>query len=227
MNTFKHALAAIAALALIVPAAAAAHVTLQPNEVPAGSFTRLDVRVPNESDSAGTDRVEVELPDGFAFVSYEPVPGWSAKVSREKLPEPVETDDGELTEQVKTVTWTADDASAAIEPGQFRDFGLSVGLPDSAAAGDALTFPAIQHYTDGETVRWIGAPDSEHPAPQVTLTEAGEDHHSAAAAEEEAAAAPAEDGDDDSNGLAIVALIVGALGLVAGGVALMRGRRTA
>jgi uncharacterized protein YcnI len=202
MNKFKFALAAIAALALVVPVGAAAHVTLQPTIAPAGGFIRFDVRVPNESEEANTDRIEVEIPDGFDPPRYEPVSGWETKVTR------------------KSITWTAADPSAAIEPGQFRDFGLSVGLPDSGKPGDVLTFPAIQHYSDGETVRWIGEPDSEHPAPQVTLTEATDEHAAAPAVESE--------GDDgDSNGLAIAALIVGALGLIVGGTALARGRNAA
>ncbi len=216
MNKFKHALVVVAALALIAPAAAAAHVTLQPSEAPAGGFTRLDVRVPNESDSAATDLVEVQLPEGFEFVSYEPVSGWSTEVARKG-------------DQVSTIIWTADDASAAIEPGQFRDFGLSVGLPEQYAEGEALTFPAIQRYDDGETVRWIGEPDSDHPAPQVLLTEAEPEHGADTAHEEpeaEAAATETED-DDGGNGLAVAALIVGGLGLVTGGVSLARGRRSA
>ena len=44
--------------------------------------------------------------------------------------------------------------------------------------GKALTFKALQTYTGGEVVRWIGPPDADEPAPQVTL---------AAAEEEEAA----------------------------------------
>ena len=96
--------AAIAAAALAAPAAAQAHVTLQPNEAPAGGFTRLDVRVPNERDNATTTKVALQLPDGFAFASYEPVPGWKVKVQKAKLPEPVKTDDGEVTEGVKLIT---------------------------------------------------------------------------------------------------------------------------
>jgi periplasmic copper chaperone A len=48
---------ACAATALAAPAAAQAHVTLQPTEVPAGGFTRLDVRIPNERDNADTTKV--------------------------------------------------------------------------------------------------------------------------------------------------------------------------
>src|SRR5262245_59058049 len=103
----KSLTAAIAAATLAAPAAAQAHVTLQPSEAPAGGFTRLDVRVPNERDDAATTKVQLQLPDGFAFASYEPTPGWTVKVQKAKLPEPVKTDDGEVTEGVKLVTWTS------------------------------------------------------------------------------------------------------------------------
>ena len=159
-----------AAAMLVAPAAAQAHVTLQPNTAAAGGYTRLDVRVPNERDDASTTKVEVQFPDGFQSASYEPVPGWSAKVTTGKLETPIETDDGQVTEGVKTITWTADDADDAIPPGAFMDFGLSVRIPDKA--GEKLTFKALQTYSGGEVVRWIGAEDSDNPAPIVTVTEA-------------------------------------------------------
>jgi uncharacterized protein len=46
--------AALALTALVAPAAAQAHVTVQPNHAAAGAFTRLDVRVPTERDDAST-----------------------------------------------------------------------------------------------------------------------------------------------------------------------------
>ncbi len=222
------ALAAVAAT-LTLPAAAAAHVTLQPNEAPAGGFARLDVRVPNEEDAKDTVKVEVQLPPGFADASYEPVPGWTVKETRRKLTSPVKTDDGDtLTDELATITFTAAKGKG-IKPGQFRDFGLSLGLPDKPA-GTALQFKALQTYTGGEVVRWIGAEGSEKPAPVVTLVADSESPTGGAAAAP--AATEADDdaaGDDDGggggNGLAIVALIVGALGLLAGGAALMSSRR--
>jgi uncharacterized protein YcnI len=217
--------AAVAAAALLAPSMAQAHVTLQPNTAPAGGFTRLDVRVPNEQDKAATTKVEVEMPPGFAFASYEPVAGWTTTVKTEKLDQPIKTDDGEIDTQVKTITWTADSPKAGIQPGQFRDFGLSVGLPADGKPGDVLTFPAIQTYDDGDVVRWIGDPDSDEPAPRVTLTAAAEAGHMASAATEEASSST---GEDDSDGaptwLAILGVVLGAAGLVAGGVALGRRR---
>ena len=206
---------------LAFPAAAGAHVTLQPSEVPAGGFTRLDVRVPTERPDASTTKVEVQFPPGFTTVSTEPVPGWTAKVARVKLAKPQVNDEGEkITDRVDTVTWTAA-GQGGIGPGQFQDFGLSLAVPDKA--GSSLTFKAVQTYSSGEVVRWIGPPDSEEPAPQVKLTAAeGEGGGTAPAAQQE----PASGGDDDggSDTLSIIALIVGAAGLAAGIAALLRGR---
>ena len=222
------ALAVTAALGL--PAAASAHVTLQPSSVPAGGFTRLDVRVPNERDDSGTTKVDVQLPAGFAFVSYEPRPGWKATVQRKKLDEPVKTDEGfEIDEAVSRITWTAEGPRNAIGPGEFIDFGLSLGMPEGKP-GEKLTFKALQTYDDGQVVRWIGPEDADEPAPVVTLTEpASGGGHGAPGSDTAAASAPAApaaaEDDGGTDGLSIAALIVGALGLAAGVAALVTSRR--
>ena len=214
----KTKIAAVAAAGLMtLPAAAGAHVTIQPDRAPAGGFTRLDVRVPNEEDDKGTTKVQVRMPPGFAFASYEAVPGWKVDVKRTKLAKPIKTDDGEITDQVSEITWTGDGRTGIIAPGEFRDFGLSVGVPDRKP-GSKLTFKALQTYQGGQVVRWIGAPDSDKPAPQVTLTKAADEHGTATAAP------AAESGDDDgpSTGLVVIALVLGAAGLATGVAALVR-----
>lgn len=214
--------AAAAAIAVLAAAAATAqaHVTVQPPEAPAGGFARLDVRVPSEEPTTPTTKVEVQIPPGFADASYEPVPGWRATVAKHKLATPIKADDGDLlTEELSTITFTA--TGRGILPGQFQDFGLSLGLPDKPA-GTKLTFKALQTYAGGKVVRWIGAPDTEHPAPQVTLVSADTSGSRAAAA----TPAPTGEADDDgTDGLTIVALILGALGMLAGGAALLTVRR--
>ncbi len=214
--------ALIAVLGLAVPATASAHVTLQPGEVAAGDFTVLDVRVPNEQDDAATTRVAVQFPPGFVFASYQSIPGWSAQVKMEKLAKPLTSHGEEIAEQVARVTWTAESDRAGIQPGQFLDFPISVQIPGKA--GETLTFKALQTYDDGEVVRWIGTPDSEEPAPQVAVTEGSEDRHGAEASAGEESS---DDSEGASKGLGIAALILGALGLLAGGAALMRSRRGA
>ena len=241
-------LVATAAAVLAAPSAAEAHVTVQPQQVPAGSFTRLDVRVPNERDDAGTVKVQVQMPDGIASASYEAVPGWTVKVAKEKAPEPIDLHGEQVTEQIDSVTLTGDGKQGIVKPGEFRDFGLSVRTPDGEP-GDTITFKALQTYEGGEVVRWIGPEDSEDPAPTVTLaaspdhavsssatgaqepaaTDASSAQEPASAGDEEIASAPALAADGGSgggsDGLAIAALIVGALGLMTGIGALIAGRR--
>jgi uncharacterized protein YcnI len=226
--------ASVATLATVAaPAVAEAHVTVQPKMAAAGSYVVEDVRVPNETDDAITTKVAVQFPAGFAEASYQTVPGWSVKVVKEQLATPVKTDDGEVTEGVKTITWTAASKVDGIAPGQFQDFPLSVQIPGKA--GDTLTFKALQTYSDGTIARWIGAPDADKPAPQVQVTAAAADDAAAAPAaggtvttENTSAPAAAVSSDDsDSNTLAVIALIVGSLGLVAGGAGLTSARRRA
>jgi periplasmic copper chaperone A len=219
MKIRSYSLAAAVVAILALAPAAGAHVTLQPEQAPAGGFTRLDVRVPNERDNAGTTKVEVQFPPGFLSVSVEPVPGWNSELAMRKLDKPVEQFGEQVTEEVGSITFSGGE----IAPGEFQDFGLSLAVPEGRP-GSMLTFKAVQTYSNGEVVRWIGPPDSEEPAPQVELTAAeGEEAASAPAPQQQAPAASEED--DEGNGLAIVALVVGAAGLAAGVTALFMGRR--
>jgi len=212
----RRALIAAAAALLAAPAAAQAHVTVQPTSVPAGGEdTRLAVRVPNEMENASTVKLDLQLPPGFAEASVETNPGWTVKVTKTKLATPIHTDDGDITEAVSRITWTGDGKDGSIPPGGFKDFGLSVLVPGKA--GDELTFKALQTYSNGQVVRWIGPADSDNPAPVVKVT-AGDEPAPAATA------APAA-GHSSGNGLAITALVIGALGLLTAIVALASTRR--
>ena len=223
MKIRVHIVAAALLAMLVLAPVAAAHVTIQPEEVPAGGFTRLDLRVPNERPRADTTKVDVQLPPGFLSVSYEPVPGWDVKITTRRLDRPVEQFGEKVTEEVGRITFTGDGETGVIRPGQFQDFGLSVSVPDKP--GSTLTFKALQTYSNGDVARWIGPTDSEQPAPQVRLTAtAAEGGAGESAAQRPPAAGGGED--DDSNTLSIVALIAGIAGLAAGLAALLsrRGR---
>lgn len=148
--------AIVAALAPV----AAAHVTVQPTEAIAGSFSRFVVRVPNERPDQDTVKVTVKLPP-LAFLSFEPKDGWKRKTKTVELEEPIMAFDQEITETIGKVTWSG----GRIGPGEFLEFGFSARMPDGE---ETLVFDAIQKYTGGEVVRWTGAADSETPAATVT-----------------------------------------------------------
>jgi uncharacterized protein YcnI len=197
---FCLAVAAVGA-ALVLAPVGLGHVTVNPNQATAGSFSRFAVRVPTERD-ADTTKVSMQLPEGLFFVSFQPKEGWTREVKMATVDPPVEIFGTEYTERVAEVTWSG----GKIGPGEFDEFGMSARMPD-AEAGTELVFPAVQTYSSGEVVRWIGEPDAETPAPRVTIE---------AAAEEETSSSSS----DDSDTVGYVALGVGVVALVAGLAAL-------
>jgi uncharacterized protein YcnI len=217
--------------ALVLTPVANAHVTLNPPEWEAGGFARFAVRVPNERANANTTEVTMQFPESVISASFEDVPGWERTVQMAQLAEPVEQLGEEITERIARVTWRGGE----VEPGEFVEFGVSFQVPEDAPVGEALLFPSLQTYSNGEIVRWIAEDEeADTPAPRVTvLTAADEGGGAAPTTTEEAGgaaaeAAPAEGGGDDNSGLAMGFGIAGLVaGLVALGVALFRGNRRA
>ena len=156
---------AVALVSILVASPALAHVTVQPNEAPVGAFFRFVVRVPNERPDADTTKVEVRFPD-LIFTSFQDREGWERTVKMRKLDEPIEAFGDEITEVIDTVTWTG----GRIQPGEFEEFGFSARGPEEETV---LEFPAIQTYSSGEVVRWIGPPESDTPAALVSAVDFG------------------------------------------------------
>jgi len=215
---------------------ASAHVTVNPSEAAVGGFTKLTFRVPNESPTAGTVAVTVDLPADhpFAYVSVKQVPGWSVVPTTSTLPAPVTEGDLTIKEAVTSVTWTADPGTM-IGPGEFAEFDISAGpVPDT----ETLVFPATQTYNDGEVVQWneptpASGEEPEHPAPTLTVGPADGSEHGAtdpAAASTpvtepsvSAVAATTSSGSDSTATiLAAVSLVLAAAALVVAAVALRR-----
>lgn len=229
------ALATAGFLALCTAGVASAHVTAStPAPATQGGYTKVTLRVPNERPDAGTVKLEVTLPAEYplASVSTRPVPGWKVEAVKEKLATPVQSHGREVTEAVRTVTWTAEPGTR-IEPGQFNEFDLSVGpLPDNT---DELVLPAKQTYDSGEVVDWNapppaeGAEEPERPAPVLKLVPKGDgDDHGASAtptASEDGHDTAAAATDDTARWLGGAGLAVGALGLGFGVGAVLRSRR--
>jgi len=233
--------AALLGLAVLAPAAAQAHVRVSPDQATPGSYAVLTFRVPTESATASTVKVELDLPvdHPFSSVSYEPVPGWTTQIVTSKLDTPVPTGNGAtITEAPTKVTWTAE-KGRGVAPGEFQRFTISAGaVPETGS----IVLPVHQTYSDGEVVDWseptpASGEEPEHPAPTLYITQAppsAQDDH-AAVDDQTAQATPevtAATGDSTSSGtsatadaalvVAIVGLVLGAAGLFVG----LRGRRT-
>ncbi|WP_433390660.1 YcnI family copper-binding membrane protein [Micromonospora sp. KLBMP9576] len=217
-------LGVVATAVLGFAAPASAHVTVDPQEATQGGYGRFAFRVPNESDTASTTKVEVVLPENapVGSVSTMPVPGWTVALEKRRVDPPVEVHGSQLSEAVAKITWTAT-GNAGVRPGQFQEFPVSMGpLPQV----DTMVFKTLQTYSDGNVQRWIeeptpGGAEPESPAPVLTLTGSSA-----------APAAPQADDDDDdaetdgvATGLAVAGLVAGLGGLLLGGLAYSRTRR--
>ena len=168
--------AGAAAALLAAPAVASAHITVNPREAAAGSFSVMTVRVPNERDNKGTVKVDLRLPNGFYFASYKKVPGWNVEADQGAAPDARGPRRllGRPPGDARSCGPATRSAAASSGPTSSRSSTLSVRVPDGQV-GSQLVFRAFQTYRGGERVRWTGAADSEAPAPRVTLTAAVED----------------------------------------------------
>jgi uncharacterized protein YcnI len=158
---------------LLLAGPASAHVSVDAPGATQGGFAKLAFRVPNEK-AVATTKVEITFPTDapLGFASVKPHVGWTYKVTKHKLATPIKTDDGDVTEAVSTITWTA--TAGGIKSGEFDDFEVSAGpLPEV----DEMVFKALQTYADGSVVRWIeptvaGGAEPDHPAPVLKLAAA-------------------------------------------------------
>ena len=208
-----------------------AHVTVDPEQAPQGDFSTGDFKVPNERDSASTEKVEVNFPKDtpLASVMPQPVPGWKVKVTKTKLDKPIEMHGEKINEAVSKITWSG----GKIGPGEFQQFPVSMGeLPKGK---DQLVFKALQTYDNDEVVRWIeepqkGQPEPESPAPVLKLTPAAAksgDHSHGGGATAQQSAESASGGSDHSTDntarvLGVVGIVVGVAGVAFG---VLAGRR--
>lgn len=218
--------AAAALIALGLAGPASAHVTVTPEGTAAGSFTVVTVSVPHGCEGSPTTKVAIRVPEDILAVTPTRNPYYDVAKKIEKLPEPVTDAHGnEVTERVASVVYTA---KTPLPEGQRDAFELSLQIPEKP--GETLAFPAIQTCAKGETA-WTEIPtgdqdeeELEHPAPAFEITE-GVDK-----SDVEAAHVKVDDDDDDSGTgttLGIIGVVLGALGLAAGGAALIQVRRRA
>lgn len=211
---------------------ASAHVTVSSTDATAGGYGKLVLRVPNESDTASTVALRIQIPEEAAMASLrvQPIAGWTATLTTLDLDAPIEVHGGQISSYVGIVEFQADEGGG-IAPGEFQEFALSGGpFPDV----DAVSYPVVQTYSDGSEAAWIepavdGQDEPNYPVPSLSLAGAGSGHSDTATtdtATDTASAGDAEAADDSSTGtvalwLSIVALVLAAAGLALG----IRGNR--
>ena len=118
-----------AALTLLLPAAASAHVTIEPPFVEDGARTEIVLETPNERPPHATTTLSVTAPDGIAVISATAPAGWLVTVAG------------------STVTWSG----GRIEGRTAITFPMRIVAHVQAGT---YRFGAVQTYDDGATVDW-------------------------------------------------------------------------
>jgi uncharacterized protein YcnI len=148
----RASLAAVAAGAAVAafPATAWAHAEFQGNSsVPANSDQKLTLNVPEEKGpSVHNAKVVIVVPSGFSVSGCEPKPQWKCAVAP-------------ASEGRTTVTYNRESGD---DPDGHFSFGVRTPGPGE------YPFATNQTYSDNSTARWNGPPDSDNPAPVLTVT---------------------------------------------------------
>ena len=130
---------------------ASAHVTLQPAAGRPADLQRYRVIVPNERQSQATTGVDLRMPAGITFALVEAAPGWRSEIVKRGS-------------AISELRWRG----GRVPPGGYAELHFIARNPVRTGA---IAWKALQRYSDGSVVRWIGSPSSDQPAPVTRLSE--------------------------------------------------------
>ena len=148
---------------LCLSSLAAAHVTLQVREAPAGSTYRAVLQVPHGCAGEATEVLRVRIPDGMRNVKPMPKAGWELVIIEEELAEPYTNHGNLITSRVAEVQWRGGNLADA----HYDEFILRGSLPNTP--NSTLLFPTVQECASGAE-RWIESETGgRYPAPRLQL----------------------------------------------------------
>ena len=156
------------AAALLAATPATAHVTLDREEAPAGSYVRLAIRVPHGCEGAATTGIRLDLPPGLGSVKPGVKPGWILALTPGE-PGPTPAGEAPHGPAPRAVAWRGGPLPDAF----YDEFLLMIRTP--ATPGATLALPIVQDCEGGATARWTerpqpGQPRPRFPAPLLRLT---------------------------------------------------------
>lgn len=136
-----------AALLLVVPALAQAHVSITPRSSAAGATEKYTVRIPTEGKVA-TVAAELDVPEGVIIETLQAPAGWKHVVTRAE-------------DRIVSIVWQAD-----VKPGEFIEVAFVARNPRSAAR---IVWTLRQRFADGTVTDWTNGPQGVRPTAVTQL----------------------------------------------------------
>lgn len=147
LKTVLRVTALSALITLTVTGVAWAHTEVSPSEASPGSTETFTVSAPGEK-SVPIVKERVEVPKGFEVTDVSSPSGWKGGIQGESL------------------VWTGGE----IAEDRVQEFTFTARTPDEPGEYAWRTFDT---YKDGSVSKWIGPPDSEHPASVTRIGSGG------------------------------------------------------
>lgn len=113
-------------------AAAHAHIVLDVQSAPVGSYYRGALRVGHGCDNSPVKQIVVAVPAGVQGAKPMPKPGWHIDIERKVLAQPYVSHGRTVTEDVSEIRWTAKSPEDYLQPDQYDEFVVFAKLPDAA-----------------------------------------------------------------------------------------------
>lgn len=109
-----------------------AHVVLDNQSAPVGSYYRGALRVGHGCDGSPVTRVVVTVPDGVQGAKPMPKAGWKIDIQRKTLAKPYSSHGRTVTEDVAEISWTAKSVDDYLPDAYFDEFVVFAKLPETA-----------------------------------------------------------------------------------------------
>jgi len=130
---------ALAVGALLYAGSASAHVTVAPQQAPAGASQIYKVRVHNDAKTSTTS-VMVEVPAGVTIDSVADVPNAQSDLTR-------------TAGRVTAITWKID-----VPVGKYVELPFTARNPDAAGQ---INWNVTERFKDGSTIEFSDKPDAK------------------------------------------------------------------
>lgn len=166
----RPALMLCAGLALLAPAAARGHATLETGRAAAGSTYKAVVRVGHGCERSPTRTVRVQVPEGLVNAKPMPKPGWRLETKRSAYAKTYDHYGDPMAEGVTEIAWSGGD----LPDDWYDEFVFRATV--KAEAGARLPVKIVQECEQGMH-RWIEVPaagqdldELPEPAPILEVT---------------------------------------------------------
>lgn len=111
---------------------AQAHIVLDVQSAPVGSYYRGALRVGHGCEGSPVKQIIVFIPDGVQGAKPMPKPGWRVAIERKTLAKPYDSHGRTVTEDVSEITWTAQSPDNYLQNAHYDEFVVFAKLPDTA-----------------------------------------------------------------------------------------------